>query len=167
MFQLQREVATLAYLCAPMFSAQVIYFLCGDAIGPTAPNERLGEVFGHQPATAAAPVAFRPRPASSSPEKIAFLFQNFESVTSPATKAAFSFLRFIITIVVVVGPCARAKGCCECICSSFRICSYLPRGRKMGNHPSNHQPLERANVGKFGDPQTVGARGSFNGLTDN
>lgn len=27
----------------------------------------------------------------------------------------------------------------------------------MGNHPSNHQPLERPNVGKFGDLQTVGA----------
>lgn len=27
----------------------------------------------------------------------------------------------------------------------------------MGNHPSNHQPLERPAVGKFGDLQTVGA----------
>lgn len=26
----------------------------------------------------------------------------------------------------------------------------------MGNHPSNHQPLERGGVGKFGDVNTVG-----------
>lgn len=26
----------------------------------------------------------------------------------------------------------------------------------MGNHPSNHQPLDRGNVGKFGDVATVG-----------
>ena len=34
---------------------------------------------------------------------------------------------------------------------------------KMGNHPSNHQPLERTNVGKFGDAYTVCENVRFSG----
>lgn len=29
----------------------------------------------------------------------------------------------------------------------------------MGNHPSNHIPLDRRDVSKFGDPNTVSLRG--------
>lgn len=53
---------------------------------------------------------------------------------------------------------ARAELCVVFVFGADDVLLYALRNLfaiNMGNHPSNHVPLDRANVGKFGDVHTV------------